>query len=81
MTNFVFNPHPYSLACLQALPPGHQTLLFSATMPKEIEALASQYLNKPIKVSPTQTVTAGWEVGGDQAWWCSLTPTELILLH
>lgn len=28
----------------------HQTLLFSATMPKEIEQLAAQYLNKPVKV-------------------------------
>jgi len=28
----------------------HQTLLFSATMPKEIEQLAAQYLTKPVKV-------------------------------
>lgn len=28
----------------------HQTLLFSATMPREIEQLAAQYLNKPVKV-------------------------------
>ncbi len=37
-----------------SLPTPHQTLLFSATMPEEIEALAGQYLNKPlrIKVSP-----------------------------
>ncbi|GBF96354.1 ATP-dependent RNA helicase-like [Raphidocelis subcapitata] len=35
---------------LQNLPPRHQTLLFSATMPPEIEGLASQYLVKPIKV-------------------------------
>jgi superfamily II DNA/RNA helicase len=28
----------------------HQTLLFSATMPKEIEQLTAQYLNKPVKV-------------------------------
>ena len=32
------------------MPVPHQTLLFSATMPKEIEQLAAQYLNKPVKV-------------------------------
>jgi ATP-dependent RNA helicase DDX5/DBP2 len=42
------NPPPPELP--QSLPPKHQTLLFSATMPPEIEGLASQYLNKPVKV-------------------------------
>ncbi|MFG1499531.1 DEAD/DEAH box helicase [Halobacteriovorax sp. XZX-3] len=32
------------------LPGIHQTVLFSATMPKEIETLANQILNKPVKV-------------------------------
>jgi|TARA_B110000305_G_scaffold239288_1_gene306679 ATP-dependent RNA helicase DDX5/DBP2 len=32
------------------LPTPHQTLLFSATMPVEVEALAADYLNKPVKV-------------------------------
>ncbi|WP_412469796.1 MULTISPECIES: DEAD/DEAH box helicase [unclassified Halobacteriovorax] len=32
------------------LPSIHQTVLFSATMPKEIETLANQILNKPVKV-------------------------------
>ena len=35
---------------MQSLKPGHQTLLFSATMPVEIEALANQYLTKPVTV-------------------------------
>ena len=35
---------------LQSLPPKHQTLLFSATMPKEIEALTAQYMRQPVKV-------------------------------
>ena len=35
---------------LGALHPTRQTLLFSATMPPEIESLAAQYLNKPVKV-------------------------------
>ena len=35
---------------LMNLPKPHQTLLFSATMPSEVEALASDYLQKPVKV-------------------------------
>ena len=45
---------PLSISCtaeiMQSLKPGHQTLLFSATMPVEIEALANQYLTKPVTV-------------------------------
>lgn len=39
--------------CLQVmsrLNPKHQTLLFSATMPREIEDLANGYLNNPVTV-------------------------------
>src|SRR3712207_6023662 len=32
------------------LPPWRQTLLFSATMPPEVEALARKYLRKPLLV-------------------------------
>ena len=46
--------HRLSMRCtaeiMQSLKPGHQTLLFSATMPVEIEALANQYLTKPVTV-------------------------------
>lgn len=35
---------------MRSLPEDHQTLLFSATMPVEIEALAGDYLNKPVRV-------------------------------
>ena len=35
---------------LMNLPTPHQTLLFSATMPSEVEVLASEYLKKPVKV-------------------------------
>ncbi|KAL7247159.1 hypothetical protein ACSBR2_002136 [Camellia fascicularis] len=44
------------------LPEKHQTLLFSATMPTEIEALAQEYLTNPVRVkvgkvsSPTANV-------------------------
>lgn len=41
------------------LPQGRQNLFFSATMPKEIEALAAQFLNDPVKVSVApQSTTA-----------------------
>lgn len=48
---------------MRNLPKNHQTLLFSATMPVEIEALAQEYLNKPVQVkvgkvsSPTANVS------------------------
>ena len=41
------------------LPKERQNLFFSATMPKEIEALAAQFLNDPVKVSAApQSTTA-----------------------
>ncbi|XP_075635370.1 ATP-dependent RNA helicase DBP2-like isoform X2 [Castanea sativa] len=48
---------------MRSLPEKHQTLLFSATMPVEIEALAQDYLTKPVQVrvgnvsSPTANVS------------------------
>jgi ATP-dependent RNA helicase RhlE len=39
------------------LPPQRQNLFFSATMPKEIRALASQFLNNPVEVSVTPQAT------------------------
>nr|XP_048324803.1 ATP-dependent RNA helicase DBP2-like isoform X2 [Ziziphus jujuba var. spinosa] len=48
---------------MQNLPEKHQTLLFSATMPVEIEALAQEYLTGPVQVkvgkvsSPTANVS------------------------
>ena len=35
---------------MRGLHKNHQTLLFSATMPEEIESLADDYLNKPVRV-------------------------------
>ncbi|EXB56008.1 ATP-dependent RNA helicase DBP2 [Morus notabilis] len=52
---------------MQNLPEKHQTLLFSATMPVEIEALAQEYLSKPVQVkvgkvsSPTANVCQSLE--------------------
>ncbi|KAL8531300.1 hypothetical protein ACS0TY_008062 [Phlomoides rotata] len=48
---------------MQNLPAKHQTLLFSATMPVEIEELAQEYLTNPVRVkvgkvsSPTANVS------------------------
>ncbi|KAK2974590.1 hypothetical protein RJ640_025239 [Escallonia rubra] len=48
---------------MRNLPEKHQTLLFSATMPVEIEALAQEYLTNPVQVnvgrvsSPTANVS------------------------
>ncbi|PON72851.1 ATP-dependent RNA helicase DBP [Parasponia andersonii] len=48
---------------MRRLPEKHQTLLFSATMPVEIEALAQEYLSSPVQVkvgkvsSPTANVS------------------------
>jgi len=36
---------------LGKLPPKHQTLLLSATMPKQIRSLASDFLNNPLEIS------------------------------
>eukprot|EP00793_Prasinoderma_coloniale_P001481 PRCOL_00003285-RA len=42
---------------MRNVPADHQTLLFSATMPDEIEELASEYLNKPVRVKVGQVST------------------------
>lgn len=57
---------------MRSLPIKHQTLLFSATMPEEIEALAQDYLTNPVRVkvgqvsSPTANVTQILEKVSDQ---------------
>lgn len=43
---------------MQNLPTPHQTLLFSATMPEEIEALAGQYLTDPIRIKVCSCLAA-----------------------
>ena len=35
---------------MQSLRPEHQTMLFSATMPEEIEAMVDDYLKNPVRV-------------------------------
>ena len=43
---------------MRSLPPKHQTLLFSATMPSEVESLANDYLKHPVKVKARAPGTA-----------------------
>ena len=38
------------------LPSGHQTLLLSATMPKQVRSLAKEFLTDPIDVSIGQRI-------------------------
>jgi len=47
---------------LDKLPRQRQTLLFSATMPREIADLASRYLNDPVKVEVDRSGSAAAEV-------------------
>ncbi|CAM6017881.1 unnamed protein product [Sphagnum balticum] len=57
---------------MRSLPKKHQTLLFSATMPEEIEALAQEYLSQPVRVkvgrvsSPTANVSQNLEKVADK---------------
>ena len=56
---------------MSRLPVKHQTLLFSATMPKEIEDLANGYLKNPVTVkvgavsTPTANVSQSLENAND----------------
>ncbi len=43
---------------LSVLEPGHQTLLFSATMPPQIAELAKQYLTNPVRVQIDEQTSA-----------------------
>ena len=47
---------------VQSIPPARQTLLFSATMPKEIATLAGQMLRDPVQVAVAPTATASERV-------------------
>jgi ATP-dependent RNA helicase DeaD len=56
---------------LEQIPEAHQTALFSATMPKEIQHIARHHLNNPLEIAiKTRTATADtirqryWQVSG-----------------
>jgi len=40
---------------LQGTPPGHQTVLFSATMPSRINGIAKRHLNDPVRIEIQRT--------------------------
>ena len=52
---------------MRSLAPGHQTLLFSATMPDEIEKLANDYLHSPVRIK----VSTRRHFCGSEAWYSS----------
>ena len=52
---------------MQNLKQRHQTLLFSATMPVEIEDMAGTYLSNPIRVKASQLCCVRW-IMGMQEW-------------
>lgn len=52
MLDFGFEPQIRQI--LHSMRPDRQTLLFSATMPEEIEALAKEYLNNPVHITVGQ---------------------------
>ena len=59
---------------LEATPETKQTLLFSATFPKEVEAIARNYMTKPIEV------TSGQKNSGTAVSYTHLTlPTKRIV--
>lgn len=47
---------------LQALPERHQTLLFSATLPQEIEVLVQDFLKNPVRIEITPPATVATTV-------------------
>ncbi|NML10162.1 DEAD/DEAH box helicase [Sphingobium sp. AR-3-1] len=61
------------------LPADRQNLFFSATMPKEIEALAAQFLNNPVKVSVAPQSTTAERV--DQQMYFVNQGEKQALLH
>jgi len=49
-------------AIMPLMPKARQTLLFSATMPKTIEALAAQYQERPVRIAVTPVATTAERV-------------------
>jgi len=49
-------------AILESTPEEKQTLLFSATMPKEVRRIASEYMHKPVEISIGKTNEASNDV-------------------
>jgi len=57
MLDFGFEPQIRQI--LHSMRPDRQTLLFSATMPEEIEALAKEYLKDPVHITVGQVLRKG----------------------
>nr|MBP8672378.1 DEAD/DEAH box helicase [Sphingobium sp.] len=62
------------------VPKEHQTLFFSATMPKEIAALAKQFLNDPATVSVTPPATTAERIV-QQSYFVNQNEKQALLTH
>jgi ATP-dependent RNA helicase RhlE len=63
---------------LAALPTEHQTLLFSATMPREIEGLAATYLVNPARVEVAPVGTPAAQIAQEVAYIEGRNKSELL---
>jgi ATP-dependent RNA helicase RhlE len=63
---------------LAALPTEHQTLLFSATMPREIEGLAATYLTNPARVEVAPVGTPASQIAQEVAYIEGRNKSELL---
>lgn len=66
---------------MRSLPPGHQTLLFSATMPVEIEKLASDYLHNPVRIKVGKVSNPSANVSQHLQKTSDATKLEDVLAH
>jgi ATP-dependent RNA helicase RhlE len=65
----------------KALPKERQTLLFSATMPKEIESLSKTYLNDPVRVEVSPAGKAADKVYQSVHFVSQRAKTDLLKKH
>ncbi|MCH5376223.1 MAG: DEAD/DEAH box helicase, partial [Planctomycetes bacterium] len=65
----------------RALPKERQTLLFSATMPKEIESLAKTYLNDPVRIEVSPSGKAADKVYQSVHFISQRGKTDLLKQH
>ncbi len=65
---------------LETVPKERQTMLFSATMPKEIEKIANEYMKKPLRIEVAPSGTAA-ELVEQEAYFVSKDQKAGLLAH
>ena len=63
------------------LPKARQTMLFSATMPKQMEDIAGAYLDRPVRVQVNPTGTTAAKVTQEVHYVAKSVKTELLIEH